>query len=164
MRAHMTGNVIAGKPAVIADNWSAYVGPVAGRAKVRADAPLFESFVATQTAEAAFVSILADVGANRPVQDPVDRRILADVRNRTHTFTGSRGKLPGIIDSPKDAGGWPEYKSAAPPADADHDGMPDAWETAHGLDPKNPADGAAYRPDGYTHLEHYLNELAAKRE
>jgi hypothetical protein len=28
------------------------------------------------------------------------------------------------------------------------------------LDPKNSADGAAYRPDGYTNLEHYLNELA----
>jgi hypothetical protein len=164
MRAHMAGNVIDGKPAVAADNWSAYVGPADGRAKVRAEAPLFESFVATQTAEAAFESVLADVGATRPAQDAVDRRIIADVRKRTHTFTGSRGKLPGIIDSQKDAGGWPEYKSADAPADTDHDGLPDAWETAHGLDPKNPADGAAYRVDGYTHLEHYLNALAAKRE
>jgi hypothetical protein len=42
--------------------------------------------------------------------------------------------------------------------------MPDAWEKAHGLDPKNVADGAAYRTDRYTNLEHYLNELAAGRE
>ncbi|MFY9826791.1 MAG: Ig-like domain-containing protein [Thermoanaerobaculia bacterium] len=32
-------------------------------------------------------------------------------------------------------------------ADSDNDGMPDAWEIAHGLDPNNPAD-AAQDPDG----------------
>jgi hypothetical protein len=94
----------------------------------------------------------------------VDRRILADVRKRSFTYTGSRGKLLGIIDSQADAGGWPQYQSAEPPIDTDHDGIPDAWERAHGLDPTNPADGAAYRDDGYTNLELYLNELASKRE
>jgi hypothetical protein len=39
--------------------------------------------------------------------------------------------------------------------------MPDEWERSRGLDPNNPADGAAYRADVYTNLEHYLNELAA---
>ena len=92
--------------------------------------------------------MLADVGATLPKQDAVDRRIIAEVRKREHTFTGSRGKLPGIIDTPKDAGGWPEYKSADAPADADRDGIPDEWERAHGLDPKNPADGAATAPTG----------------
>jgi hypothetical protein len=104
--------------------------------------------------------VLADVGATRPRYDAVDRRILDDVRKRGHTFVGSKGKLPGIIDSPKDVGGWPEYTSSEPPADTDCDGIPDAWEVKHGLDPKDPADGAAFRPDGYTNLEHYLNELA----
>jgi hypothetical protein len=69
--------------------------------------------------------------------------------------------LPGIIDTPADAGGLPEYRSADAPPDTDSDGIPDAWETAHGLDPKNPTDAGAYRPDGYTNLEQYLNELAA---
>jgi hypothetical protein len=38
--------------------------------------------------------------------------------------------------------------------------MPDAWEKANRLDPKNPADrnGDADR-DGYTKLEEYLNSL-----
>jgi hypothetical protein len=108
--------------------------------------------------------VIADVGATRPKQDAVDRRILADVAKRTHTFTGSRGKLPGIIDRPKDAGGWPDYASGTPPVDSDHDGIPDDWEKAHGLDPANPADAGKYRADGYTHLEYYLNELAAGRE
>ncbi|HJL16098.1 MAG TPA: MYXO-CTERM sorting domain-containing protein [Sandaracinaceae bacterium LLY-WYZ-13_1] len=47
----------------------------------------------------------------------------------------------------------------AAPTDSDRDGMPDAWESARGLDPSSddhlePSDG------GYPALEVYLNELA----
>src|SRR5262245_11798093 len=164
MRAYMDGNVIDGKPGLETDNWKAYVGPADGMAMVKADKPLFESHVTTHSAKDAFVSVLADVGAIRPRQDSIDRRIIAEVRKRTNTYTGSRGRLPGIIDTPADAGGLPEYKSADPPVDGDHDGIPDDWEKAHGLDPKDKADGAAYRPDGYTNLERFLNELATRRE
>jgi hypothetical protein len=160
MRTYMDGNVIDGKAEFDADNWKAAVGPAAGLAKVRAERPLFESFVRTHTAREAFEVVLDDVGANRPRPDAVDRRIIADVRKRSHTYTGSRGKLPGIIDTQADAGGWPEYRSAPPPPDADGDGIPDNWEKAHGLDPNDAMDGAAYRADGYTNLERYLNERA----
>jgi pectate lyase len=48
--------------------------------------------------------------------------------------------------------------------DADGDGMPDAWETQHGLDPRV-ADGSALGrvpgcANGYAALECYVNELA----
>jgi len=55
------------------------------------------------------------------------------------------------------------------PVDTDDDGMPDKWEKAHGLDPKNPKDankivpaGASKgnRHRGYTYIEYYINELA----
>ncbi len=53
----------------------------------------------------------------------------------------------------------------AAPADGDNDGMPDAWETQHGFDPKradaNVPGGAAC--GGYAALECYLNELADAR-
>jgi hypothetical protein len=52
---------------------------------------------------------------------------------------------------------------AARPAgfDTDNDGMSDAWETAHGLNPSSAADGSGdYNGDGYTNLEKYLNSLA----
>jgi hypothetical protein len=40
-------------------------------------------------------------------------------------------------------------------------GMPDAWETARGLDPNQDADrNADDDGDGYTNLEEDLNELA----
>jgi pectate lyase len=45
------------------------------------------------------------------------------------------------------------------PADADDDGMPDAWETTHGLDPDRD-DSAELVASGYTAIEEYLNELA----
>ena len=163
MRAYMTGNVIEGKGDFETDNWKAYVGPADGMAKVKSDKPLFESFVKTHSAKEAYDGVIADVGATLPRQDAIDERILAEVRKRDHTYTGSRGKLPGIIDSPKDAGGLPEYKSADTPLDTDHDGIPDAYEKANGLDAKSATDGAMFRADGYTNLEHYLNELASGR-
>ena len=55
------------------------------------------------------------------------------------------------------------------PTDTDNDGMPDAWERRHGLDPKDPADATRIVPAGksqgdrhrgYTYIEFYVNELA----
>ena len=47
-----------------------------------------------------------------------------------------------------------------PQSPLDHDGMPDAWEREHGLNPNLAADGAQLSSDGmYTNLEVYLNSL-----
>ena len=44
-------------------------------------------------------------------------------------------------------------------ADSDGDGMPDAWETAHGLNPDDPSDAALDSDgDGLTNLNEYLAE------
>ncbi len=103
---------------------------------------------ASETADQAYRSVLAGRGASR-VRDAVDARILAGVAD------GS-GR---IINCQTDVGGWPELAPGTPWTDTDGDGMPDAWEVAHGLDPAA-ADGAADRDgDGYTNLEDWLNEL-----
>jgi len=40
--------------------------------------------------------------------------------------------------------------------DGDHDGLPDSWELAHGLDPNNPADASLDTDsDGITNLQEY---------
>ena len=109
--------------------------------------------VKTQSAQEAYELVLASVGASLPVRDAVDTRLVNHVRTRT-------GKL---IDSQNEVGGWPVLKSGPLPLDTDHDGIPDAWELAHGLDPKNPTDASSLAKSGYTQIEEYLNDLAAKR-
>ena len=54
---------------------------------------------------------------------------------------------------------WTELAGAAGAdlADSDHDGMNNSWETAHGLDPNNPADAALDKDgDGASNLVEYL--------
>jgi pectate lyase len=95
-------------------------------------------------------TVLASVGACKPARDPVDHRIVQSVRHRTGSSrVSTTGPWPDLAQGP------PE-----PPSDSDHDGMPDHWEKAHGLDPHNPADGPAVAPNGYTNVENYLNESA----
>jgi hypothetical protein len=129
------------------------------------DAPFFEAHVRTQTAEEAYADVLADVGCNFPALDPHDQRVLAETRAGTTTYKGSRTGLPGLPDSQADVGGWDDYPEVRRPAgwDTDADGLPDAWETAHGFDPRDPRDGTADRNgDGYTNLEDYLKSLVGK--
>jgi hypothetical protein len=77
--------------------------------------------------------------------------VIASVR------TGRPSFQDGIIDSPADVGGWPKYTGTAQ-VDTDADGMPDAWETRHGLDPKDRGDAMRDADnDGYPSLEEYLN-------
>jgi hypothetical protein len=59
-------------------------------------------------------------------------------------------------------GAWPLLASTTPPADTDHDGMPDAWESAHGLNPSDPSDRNNAGLQGYTQLEVYLNSLTGE--
>ena len=70
--------------------------------------------------------VLNSVGATLPTRDVVDARIVNDVR------TGKGG----INDSPRQVGDYPAMRAGTAPADSDDDGIPDEWETKHGLNPK----------------------------
>lgn len=131
--------------------------------------PFFEHHINTQTAEVALFDVLADVGCNRPVLDEHDQRILAETRNGTHTYSGSRTGLPGLPDSQKDVGGWDDYPEIQRSADwdTDNDGLPNWWEKRNQLDPNSPQGNltethADPDGDGYTHLEEYLHWMATR--
>jgi pectate lyase len=158
---HIEGNVVEGAPELTADNWKGGVEfeGNTNEAKNRQQTAFPFAPVATQKATDAYKLVLADVGANRPVRDAMDTRVLKEVAEGTATC-GQRG----IIDRQGDAGGWPLLQSAPAPADTDGDGMPDAWEKEHGLNPKDPADRNGHHVDAsYSNLESYLNEMASRQ-
>ena len=169
---HVADNVIEGNAAVTADNWNGGVQPQGGSsfiAGLKLEQPWPSLPINQQTAQAAFKSVLENAGARLPNRDSVDVRIVDEVRNGFATYEGpnykqdhamaDKSKKSGIIDSQKDVGGWPPLRSTTPPADSDHDGMPDEWEIRYGLNPKDPTDRNKPAADGYTLLEKYLNSL-----
>jgi hypothetical protein len=115
------------------------------------DTPFAAPPVPTTSAGQAYEEVLMQAGATLPARDPVDVRIVAEVRARSGT----------IIDHPDQVGGWPRLARGTPPADRDRDGMADDWERVRGLDPTDPEDrNGDLDGDGYTNLEAYLNQLA----
>jgi hypothetical protein len=111
------------------------------------------------TAEEAYAAVVAGVGASLH-RDAIDQRVIDSLRGRTGGLINSQeqlrdsaGKLPGIDD-------LVEQRRPAG-FDSDGDGMPNAFETDHGLNPQDPADGDAANlsAEGFTNLEVYLNTL-----
>jgi hypothetical protein len=148
---YVAGNYFHGEPEITSDNWRGMRGPAE---LARVNTP-FEGWpVNQQTAIEAFETVLAKAGATLPKRDAVDQRVTECVR------TGQTTTPDGVVRDPKEVGGYPEYAfhEADVPADADHDGMSDPWETEHQLDPHNAADGSADADgDGYTNVEEFLN-------
>lgn len=126
----------------------------------------------TDSATTAYARVLDYMGANWWNRNAADARIVNEVRTGT-------GKIMAWADDPfnSDPNEGTEWRAmlalradpttgAAPfarPAnwDTDADGMPDAWEIAHGLSPSVANNNGDFDSDGYTDLEEYINDLAA---
>ena len=186
---YFAGNVMEGKT-YFTNNWmtgSFYNGATV-QAQVQTNSEVFPSYVNSQTASNALKYVLSDVGCNRPLPDVIDQRVIGETLNVNTHYTGTNANpyvifgvvqpasspnYPGIIDSQTDVHDatnspnypWPAYNTYNVPIDSDHDGLPDWWELAKGLNPNSAAgdfsdsngdpDG-----DGYTNLEDYLTWLA----
>ncbi len=161
---YVAGNHVEGSPEITSNNWAGGVFfepegeqkgikiPKPTEAESRSLEP-FPTMIATlESAEDAYEHVLSNAGASLPRRDAVDVRVIESVRTGRPTFKD------GILDSPADVGGWPEYAGAPAPADADSDGLPDAWEQRYGLDPHDRSDSVKDADhDGYTAIEEYLN-------
>lgn len=168
---YVTGNVNSKYDEVTTDNWtygmynqvdaSGNDGTYTEVTKdtMRINQPIPYGFVTTHKALKAFEKVVAYGGASYK-RDSHDTYIAEDVEKGTAKYTSS-GNSPGFINSQDDAGGWPVLNSETAPVDSDGDGMPDAWETEHGLNP-NANDANLYNLDShryYTNLEVYCNSL-----
>lgn len=172
-RGYFLGNRFEGLPeAYNADNYSAMDFKASGlgfgpdtnyrdttrkafEAKERFDAGEY-ALTDIESAKDAYESCLKYSGCSL-ARDMVDERFIKTIVDNT-------GR---IIDSQNDVGGWDFYESVKRPKnwDTDGDGMPDAWETAQGLNPKKAIDGNDDRDsDGFTNLEEYLNSLVSMGE
>jgi len=82
-------------------------------------------------------------------RDTVTRRAIQETTDGTGTWGAYEpgDYMEGLVPAPA-------------PQDSDNDGMADAWELAHGLDPTGADDFNTVMPSGYTAIEVYINELA----
>ncbi|HET7625952.1 MAG TPA: polysaccharide lyase [Verrucomicrobiae bacterium] len=185
-KAYVSGNVVEGYDKVTKDNWDGGVQPdvrseplETALAKIRVDEPFKHAPLHILSAKDAYEYVLAHAGADLPRRDPVDQRIIREVRTGVippiHIAEGSQKKAAfygyakkwtdqlaeqvkqGFITDPSEVGGWPEY-NGSPYQDTDGDGLPDNWEKAHGLNPKDASDAVMDSDgDGYCNAEEFIN-------
>jgi hypothetical protein len=187
-KAYVNGNFVEGHPAVTADNWAGGVQPET-RSKsretvlkeIRVNEPFPHAPLPMTTAQKAFKAVLANAGATLPRRDPVDERIIKQVRTGkipprqiakgsqekaafygyAQKYTDELAELvkKGFVTDPSEVGGWPDYRGR-PYKDSDGDGLPDDWEKKHGLNPHDASDATAdLNGDGYTNIEDFINGL-----
>lgn len=168
---YINGNVSEGNPEVTADNWnlgvfnqmkSSYNLTDADKNSIKINQPHdIQNNVKTDSPIEAYEKILKIGGASL-VRDAVDLRVLKDMKKGTFTYEGSPGSKNGIIDSQNDVGGFPNLKMGKIPLDSDNDGMPDAWEIKHNLNPKKSDANGRDLDKNYDNIEVYMNDLVKK--
>jgi hypothetical protein len=134
----------------------------------RADFPFPAAPVTTHAVLDSYEQVLAHAGCLP--KDAVTIRNVNEIKSRS----GKWGKTP------PDGGLMEGLSPEPPPLDTDNDGIPDEWETVHGLNPNDgddiytivkwgdsvltynniPVPGTENRYHGYAYIEYYINELA----
>jgi hypothetical protein len=84
-------------------------------------------------------------------RDIVTQTVISEINDRSGTW-GAR--IPADL--------LQDLSPASPPTDADGDGMNDAWETTHNLNPNDGSDHKTTLSSGYTAIEEYINQLATR--
>lgn len=185
-RAYVAGNIIEGNEKVTKDNWDGGVQLEDKKGNLMTFEQATPYFAAMKSAKPfpmpkisilpalqAKEYVLTHVGANLPKRDPVDIRVIKQVKTGKIDYIEGvklpekdfeHRRLPkdsykqGIITDVSQVGGYPEYKGT-PYKDSDNDGMPDAYEIKNGLNPNDAADAAKITKSGYSNIEVYLNSV-----
>nr|WP_321372954.1 polysaccharide lyase [uncultured Bacteroides sp.] len=183
-RVYCNGNIMEGNETITKDNWAGGVqveeqpNTDGYTASMKWNEPFPMPSFPIMSAKEAYDFVLENAGATIPKRDIVDQRIVEEVKTGKAYYKEGLDpesfyqfkyrRLPkdsyekGIITDIKQMGGYPEYKGKSY-KDSDNDGMPDAWEKANGLDPKDPSDANKdCTGDGYTNIEKYINGIDTK--
>lgn len=108
------------------------------------------------TAEEAYAWILKNAGASLPVRDLIDQYVIDEMAS--YGKVGTKNGISSERNLPHK--GVANLSGGVKPLDTDGDGIPDEWETAHGLNPNDASDAAAIASNGYANIENYANTLA----
>jgi pectin methylesterase-like acyl-CoA thioesterase len=157
---YVNGNYVDGSTQNTNNNWSGVTmqTTVNDTTLVKMLTPFDLGFpLNVQSATDAFDAVMNGAGATLPRRDTLDQRIANDVRNRTGRIIDVQGGYPHGTAYNLTVNAWPALTSSTAPVDTDRDGMPDAWESSHGLNPNDASDRNTYDGSGYTMLENYLN-------
>ena len=97
------------------------------------------------------------VGASLPCRDFADYYVINEVKTfgKKGALIANESVLP--FGAPTAWSLWPGTVRT----DTDNDGIPDAWESANGLNPNLASDAMLITADGYTNIEHYINSIDA---
>lgn len=144
--------------ALVPQNLTGY--PVGNAAAIMATPYDYPMKTPTLTAQDAFNNIVAGVGASYPKRDQVDSLMISDLMSKGTTATYVYVQNDLVTQFGFTNGGAGHIYGAPAPLDTDNDGMPDAWETANGLNP-NVFDAlvvsTTHAP--YLNIEVYINSL-----
>lgn len=106
-------------------------------------------------AQDALEHVITHAGASL-VRDAVDELLIEQLRSH-----GTQGRIIDTEDDNDIVDHVGVVATGSAPTDTDRDGMPDAWETSHGLSPTAADANGDDDADGYTNVEEYLSCLAA---
>jgi hypothetical protein len=143
-------------------------------AQVRVEKPFPMAPIVTTSALDAYENVLKSAGATLPRRDPVDERVINEVKTgrvwsegKEFTPTPMEGLAKnnfgkagnGIITDISQVGGYPEYRGE-PIKDLCADGIPLSWKKKFGLDPNDSSLAQKdLQSDGYTVMDKYLDGL-----
>ncbi|MDR1666998.1 MAG: InlB B-repeat-containing protein [Bacteroidales bacterium] len=118
--------------------------------------PFLAPNAAILTPQDALTSVIASAGASLPARSIVDAYMIDQLQ--TYGTGGafiSGESQNGIYNN---VGVVSEGEKAP---DTDNDGIPDAWESANGLNPSDASDALQAGTGGYLNIENYLNSINA---
>jgi hypothetical protein len=107
--------------------------------------------VKTESAEKAYQEVVQNGGATKPIKDVITSYVSQTVKDGTGFIPGTPADWPN--------GGFGTYPEVKAQADTNKNGIPDQWETKHGLDLKKTKANGHDLDAKYENIEVYMNSL-----